>query len=511
MKTVAAVWQDAERRWPDKTALVTADERLGYSELATRIRRLSAALASEWQVRPREVVALLAPNSVEFIVSYFAITAMGAMIQPVDERLTVDEMHFALEDSGARCVIVHRALWHKFAEVRPKLPGLRRVLGIDLADAGIDRYDEWVNADASPEIRSLNVPAETDVAELMYTSGTTGRAKAVMRSHANVRAASGNALRAFAYRHEDVIAVVMPLSHSSALVSQMLPMFEVGGVVLPMDRFDAEGLMKSIRRESVSCLRAVPAIFRMLLAYREFNADHLPSLRLLMNSSAAIDPETYLDVKKRFPGVEMVNSYGLTEASTSSILTDDMAREHPDSIGVAIAGVQMRVVDDAGRDTADDQEGEIWIRGPHVFVGYRGMPEESASAIADGGWLRTGDIGRRDGQGLIYFHGRRDDVINCGGLKFAPLDVENCILELPEIAEVAVIGMPHRILGQVAKAFVVYREDMTPDPKAVSRHCAQRLPSHKIPFKVEVMTSLPRNSVGKVLHRKLHASSSAAA
>jgi long-chain acyl-CoA synthetase len=346
-------------------------------------------------------------------------------------------------------------------------------------------------------------PQAGEIAELLYTSGTTGRPKGVMRTHGNVLAASANARRAFGYRHEDVIALAMPLSHSSALVSQMVPMVELGGTGVLVERFDPESLIDTIAAECVSCLRAVPAMFRLLMASPRFAGAFLPSLRLLMNSSAAIDPATCLEVKERLPGVELVNSYGLTEASTCTILPDRLAQAHPDSIGLPIEGVEMQVAGEDGQAVADGEEGEIQVRGPHVFAGYRGLPAETGRAIAPGGWLRTGDVGARKADGLFYFRGRKDDVINCGGRKYAPLEVENCILEMPDIAEAAVVGMPHRVLGEVAKAFVVFRPGVSVDPKAVSRHCARRLPSHKVPFKVEVVSALPRNSVGKVLHRSL--------
>ncbi|MCB1044822.1 MAG: acyl--CoA ligase, partial [Acidobacteria bacterium] len=452
-------------------------------------------------------VALLSPNGAEFVLSYFAVTSIAGIVHPVDERLKPDEIRFLLEDSGARFAIVHRALWPKFASVWNTLPALERVLAVGDVEANVDSFHEWVDRphDFTDLAGVEKSPSSDDIAEFLYTSGTSGKPKGAMRSHANARAASSNARRAFGYRHEDVIAIVMPLSHSSALVSQMLPMLEVGGTAVLVGRFEAADLLTKIREQAVSCFRAVPATFKMLMAYREFNADHLPSLRLLMNSSAAIESKTHWEIKQRFPEVELVNSYGLTEASTCTILDDATAREHPDSIGVPITGVEMSVVDDAGCVVEDGIAGEIWVRGPHVCHGYHNLPRETEALFAPGGWLRTGDVGHKDSQGLFYFHGRKVDVINCGGRKYAPVEVERCILELKEIAEVAVLGVPHRVLGQVAKAFVVFRDGAIADLKAVTRHCTRSLPSHMVPFYVESVDALPRNSLGKMLHRELKA------
>lgn len=507
MNTLPMVWSEAERLWPDKIALITDKEELTYRELARRIRRVSNELIRQWDVRPGHVVALLAPNSVEFVVSYFAVTANAGIVHPIDERLKPEEIRFLLEDSGARCAIVHQALWSKFSTVWKLLPALEQVLAIgDVeATANVECFDTWVNQPANPcDPQELAMsPAADTIAEFMYTSGTIGKPKGAMRSHANARAASGNARRAFGYRHEDVIAIVMPLSHSSALVSQMLPMIEVGGTAVLVERFDAVDLLARIRRRTVTCFRAVPATFKMLMVYPEFHADYLPSLRLLMNSSAAIESQTHLAIKERFPNVELVNSYGLTEASTCTILSDTIALEHPDSIGVSIPGVEMAVMDDEGCSVEDGLTGEIWVRGPHVCLGYHRLPVETEALFAPGGWLKTGDMGHKDSQGLFYFHGRKVDVINCGGRKYAPVEVEQCILELKDVAEVAVIGVPHRVLGQVAKAYVVFRDRATGDLKAVTRHCARSLPSHKVPFFIEAVDALPRNSLGKMLHREL--------
>jgi long-chain acyl-CoA synthetase len=506
MSSIPAILATAEQAWPEKTALIGADGAvLSYRQLGARARQLSTELDRRWGVGSDDVVALLAPNCPEFVVSYFAVVHRGAIVQPVDERSKSDEILFALLDSGARSVIVHRALWEKFVSIRDALPGVENILAINVIGSEVDQFADWMRCHATNGTREPKAYSGNQVAELLYTSGTTGEAKGVMRTHANALAASGNSIRAFGYRADDLIAIVMPLSHSSALVSQMLPMFEVGGTALLIDKFDAPGLLDSIRHHGLTCFRAVPAMFRMLLACPDFNGQQLPSLRLLMNSSAAIDASTYLEVRERFRRAQIVNSYGLTEASTCTILSDAAAIEHPGSIGAPIDGVEMRVVDSDGGTVEDEEEGEFWIRGANVFRRYHNRPDETREAFGPGGWLRTGDYGFRNSTGLFFFRGRKDEIINCGGRKFAPLDVENCILELPEIAEITVIGVTHRILGEVPKAFVVFRQGAAQDPKAVIRHCTRRLPSHKVPFFVEAVEDLPRNRAGKVLRRELRA------
>jgi long-chain acyl-CoA synthetase len=512
VRTLVSLWDEAECRRPDKVALVDAAlagdtrgaVRLTYRDAGARIRRLSHALASRGQVRRGEVVALLAPNCAEFVVSYFAITRLGAVVQPIDERLAPEEMLAILQAAGARLLIAHAALWPRLEPLRSQLTAIEQVLGIGATGAGVELFEEWI-AQADESTPGIE-PQPDDVAELMYTSGTTGEPKGVMRTHRNVLAAARNSIRGFGYRGDDVIAIVMPMSHSSALNSQMLPLLELGGTLVLFNRFEPNALIKAIRREGVTCMRAVPAMARLLLGAPDFCARELPSLRLVCNSSAPIDPHTYTEVKHRFESIQVLNSYGLTEASTCTVLPDELALALPDSVGTPIEDVEMKVVDEEGYDVADGAEGEICVRGEHVFAGYRGQPERTRAVLIDG-WLHTGDLAHRDARGNYFLHGRRDDVINTAGRKYAPLEVENCILALPGVAEAVVVGEPHPVLGEVAKAYVV--ADGTGDQsgkvtaRGIMRHCSRNLPSHKVPFHVEFVAALPKNSTGKILRRKL--------
>ncbi len=500
MKTLTDLWQAGEHRHPEKVAIVEGQRELTYRQLGDRVRRVAGSLVHQWGVRPGDVVALLAPNCIEFVISYFAIVHVGAMVQPIDERVTPAEMAAVLRDAETQYLIVHRAMWPKFDEARALGVMVEQLLGMDLDAAGFERFDDWVERKS---VRSVAVSlSPSTVAELMYTSGTTGNPKGVQRTHANVLAAARNSLRGFGYQPDDVIAIAMPLSHSSALNSQMMPLLQIGGTLILLPRFHVADMLEVIQGHRVTCMRAVPAMLHLLLGNTTFASEHLPSLRLLSHSSAPIDPDTYVILKQRFPDIEVLNSYGLTEASTCTVLPDAMATVRPDSVGLPIDGVEMCVIDEQGYEVEVGCEGEICVRGDHVFLGYRQRPEATA-AVMHKGWLRTGDLGYYDQDGYYYLQGRQTEVINCGGQKFVPRDVERCIETLPEVTEAVVAGMPHRLLGEVAKAFVVLKRDHTLDAKTVIRHCTQHLASYKIPYKVEFVDTLPRNGVGKILRRKL--------
>ncbi|WP_027371347.1 class I adenylate-forming enzyme family protein [Desulfovermiculus halophilus] len=502
MNTLRSLWENTTTSWPQKTGLVAGSRRIDYSRAGRMVQALASRLKAEWGLGQQEIVGLLIPNSIEFVLSYFAVVNAGGIVHPLDERLTPDELATVLNDSNPGHIIVHHMLWPKLQLALRAIHSDANILGIGIDDSGVESFEEWLEKDWGASEDAPLFPEH--VAELMYTSGTTGKPKGVMRTHANVRAVSRLAIQGFGYTHRDRIVIVMPLSHSSALASQMMPLVELGGSIVLLDTFEPQSLIACIHNEGVTCLRAVPTIFRSMLLFERFCSAHLPSLRLLMNSSAPIDPETYLAIKERFPGIEIVNSYGLTEASTCTVLPDSMARVRPDSIGAPITGVEMSVRNEQGKAVSPGVEGEIWIRGVHVFGGYYNQPEATQKALTEDRWLRTGDLGSCDNEGYYYFHGRKDHMINCGGRKFAPLEVENCILELDHVADVAVAGIEHKALGQVAQAFVVFKNGASPDGKEVVRHCARRLPSHKVPFYVQAVRSLPKNGLGKVLYRNLH-------
>ena len=500
MSTLVTLWDTIEQAYPDKVAVVDGKNRMTYRQIGNQIRSLVAGLDQQWKVQAGDVVALLAPNCLEFIITYFAVVRLNAVVQPLDERLDPEAIKAILTDSEASYLLIHPSLRSKYDKIQDEIPLLDHILSLGDSLSGSESLGEWLGR--FPSLNN-NIPISSEnTAELLYTSGTTGEPKGVMRSHTNVLAASRNSIRGVGYRDNDTIAIVMPLSHSSALNSQLIPLIQLGGTVILLDHFSIGGVIETIQEERVTCMRVVPSMIRMLLSSSAFSSDTLPSLRLIVNSSAAIDVETFKETKRRFPSIKVMNSYGLTEASTSTILSDEMSDGRANSIGVPIAGVEMCVMNGGGQTVEKGQMGEICIRGEHVFIGYRNRPEETKDVFQKS-WLRTGDLGCRDADGFYYLYGRKNEMINCGGRKFSPIEVENCILQLRNVSEVAVVGVAHRVLGEVAKAYVVSKNGVELDSKVVINHCARQLPGYKMPFFVDIVEVLPKNAVGKVLRRKL--------
>jgi len=486
------LFEETARCHPERSALCDAAQGgagLGYAELARCVAGLSARIARRFA--PGDRVGLLAPNGVEFVVAYLALTRMGAVAVPLDDRLRPGELARLLDVADPQALLFESGLAGAASSA------------VEQARCEV----EAIELAALSESGAAAPPAAwrargEDVAELIFTSGTTGRPKAAMRSHANVRAALRNAESAFCYRPSDTILVAMPLSHSSALTSQLLPILEVGGRAVLLERFEAASFVTALSRHRVTCMRAVPAMLRMLLGLERFCEEQLPALRCISNSSAPIDEKTWHALRERFPGVEILNSYGLTEASTCTVLSHQQGALRPDSIGVPLDGVELEVRDEAGACLGAGEEGELWVRGPHVFTGYFGDPPASAAARRDG-WFRTGDLAHRDSAGFYRITGRRDQLINCGGHKVAPAEVEACIRGLSKVRDVSVVGRPHRSAGEVVLAYVVVAPGSAMHKREVTQHCRRHLASHKIPFHVEFVPDLPRNALGKVLKKEL--------
>lgn len=473
----------------DRVALCFGALEVSYAGLAGRVAAVAERLGPLLAEAPERRLALLCPNRPEFVTHYLATVALGGCVMPVDLRLSAAEMRLQLEDAGAGLMAAAAPVRERLEKELTWREGLRWLAVEEGADA--------VAAGPVPD-----GARDDQVAELIYTAGTTSRPKGVMRTVANVRAAVANSIRGFGYRPGERLFIAMPLSHSSALNSQLLPVLEVGGTAVLADGFDPHAAVAALRDHRITAVRAVPTMWQMLLTRPDFRADVLPDLATLINSSAPIQPAQYEALRARFPDCRILNSYGLTEASTSTILDNDDFRRRPESIGRPIEGVEMAITREDGSPAAPGGQGEIRIRGPHVFKGYLNRAEETGRALA-GGWLHTGDRGWRDEEGLYYLLGREQELIQCGGYTVSPQEVERVIEGFPGVAEVAVVGIPHRMLGEVVKAVVVAREGSTLDRREVIRHCAGHLASHKVPFVVEVADALPRNALGKVLRGRL--------
>ncbi|MEU7474775.1 long-chain fatty acid--CoA ligase [Lentzea sp. NPDC042327] len=456
------------RMAPKRDALTHQGITTTYGELDERTTRLARRL-EELGVRHGDRVAYLGPNHPSFAETMFAAHLLGAVFVPLNFRLTPAEVDYQLDDSGAR-VLVHAAshrVTHEHA-------------------ISLDGYEEWL---AGGSADPLDVPvAVDDPALILYTSGTTGRPKGAVLTHANLLWNTFNLMVGVDIAADEVALVAAPLFHVAALTQTLLPTFVKGGHSVLTPRWDVDECVSLIERHGVTWLFGVSTMYADLAASPHWHTADLSSVRVLLCGGAAIPDALIHTYQDR--GLVFCQGYGLTETAPGATFL-----EAADSVRKAgSAGPPVFLGDLRLADT-----GEIEVQGPNVTPGYWNDPVATAAAFTPDGWFRTGDIGRLDTDGHLHVVDRLKDMYISGGENVYPAEVENAIADHPDVAEVAVVGVPDDRWGEVGRAFVRPRDGASLDAPSLREFLLPRLAKYKIPVHVEVVAELPRTGSGKVL------------
>lgn len=497
-RSIAEILRVHARERGGKAALhVPPGGAMTYAELDDAARRFSAFLASRG-ISPGERVAILLPNVPEFVVSYFGAIAAGAVAVPVNYRLSPPEIGYILRDCIAKAVVTTAEQFRKISA----LDASRAVCAWVLTDGegeGAIPYARAVDREAMP-------PGEggspEDVAVLLYTSGTTGFPKGAMLSHRNTLFNVGSCRATLGYREDDVGLISLPLFHVTGLNSQLVALLACGATVVLQREYDTREMLSLVSRHGVTALFLVPAIYKLITLRDDLEGYDLSRVRVAAYGGAPMDAETIRAIRRIVPA-DLHNCYGLTECSSlGTVLPAHLALSRADSVGLPVPGTEARVRGPSGEPLPPDHPGELHLRGPHIVRGYFGLEDKTREAIRDG-WLRTGDVARIDGEGLVYILDRVKDMINRGGEKVYGLEVENVIYSFPGVAEAAVLGIPHPIFGEVPAASVVPMPGAVLSPEAIREHCRSRLADFKVPVEVRIAERLPRNPGGKVMKQEL--------
>jgi len=494
------------RKFPDKVALKFEGETRTFAELDARVSRLAHALAARGVARG-DRVAVLMTNRLEVVESYLAVCRLGAIVVPVNFRLVADEVAYIAGDSGAQLLLVDAGLAPLAGEVRARERALRSCLvaGPDPAPAGpgAERYaDALAAAPATPVEADVS---EHEAAFLMYTSGTTGRPKGAVLSHFNLLMNTLNSMAEMRISGSDEIWLSgLPLFHIGGL-NGILPYLMLGGtsVILPTGSFDAGYAVDAMERERVTGCYFVPTQWQQICALPGVRQRDLCLRRIMWGASIA-PPSVLRAMAETFPGVPTFNAFGQTEmSSVTCLLKGEDAIRKMGSVGKPVVNVEARIVDDAMRDVAVGEVGEIVYRGPTVMQGYWNKPEATADAFA-GGWFHSGDLCRMDDEGYITVVDRKKDMIISGGENIYCAEVEAAIEGHPGVREVALIGVPHEKWVETPRAVVVPRDPAHPPSEdEIIAHCREHLASYKKPTSVVFVEALPRNASGKVLKTEL--------
>lgn len=454
-----------------RAAVVLPDigERVTYDELRERVRAMAAALRGQG-VGPGDRVAIALPNGLPAIVSFLAASLAGTAA-PLNPGYRREEFDFYLDDTNARALITDAVEDARLAAAARGIP----VLGPDLAAAG-----------------PLPEPAPGDVALVLHTSGSTGRPKRVPLRHRNLAVSIRNIIGTYRLGPEDVSLCLMPLFHVHGLMASAMAALASGGTVVAPARFNPLAFGRLVREHGVTWYSAVPSIHQLILARKAAAA----GLRFVRSCSAALPPELMARMEEHFRA-PVLEAYGMTEAShqmSSNPLPP--APRKPGSVGVG-TGVEIRIMDEEGRPLPEGSAGEVVIRGPNVITEYENNPAATAAAFF-GDWFRTGDQGVLDGGGYLRLTGRLKELINRGGEKISPREIDEVLLQHPAVSEAVCFGAPHATWGEVPAAAVVLREGESAGEAELAAFCREHLADFKCPVKIHIVKAVPRTASGKI-------------
>ncbi len=500
IKSLPEHFRATAQRYADHPAIVDADHTVTYAELDELSDRIAAGLI-ERGTKPGDHVGLYGLNSATFVALYFGIQKAGATVVPVNLLLNPEEVGWILNDAEVHTLIYFAPFAPAVSSIRANLSnvGTYICIGENLSDPSDLSFDALLNS----EPRTLNSELDPGgIAVIIYTSGTTGRPKGAMLTHRNLVSnalASGQALK---LRPEgERFLVVLPMFHAFASMAGVIIPLLHGSSLVPLPKFDPALTAETIAATDATIFLGVPSMYNLLLRLPEKHTASIQKLRFCVSGGAAMPQEIMKQFEKRF-GVLIYEGDGPTECSpvTSFNPIEDVRK--PQSIGLAIPGVEMKIMDENGNEKPLNEPGEICVRGPNVMKGYWKQPEETAKAFF-GEWLRTGDIGTEDEDHYFYIVDRIKDMVIVNGMNVYPRVVEEVLYRHKAVREAAVIGQPNKLHGEVPVAYISLKDGGEATAADIRSFCLDHLGRHEVPKKVTFMDELPKNAAGKIVKREL--------
>jgi acyl-CoA synthetase (AMP-forming)/AMP-acid ligase II len=504
----------ASKLFPQKQAIVCGGKQWTYREFHERVNRFSSCLKA-FGINKDDKVAILLPNCHFFLEAYYGITQIGATSVPINIRLSPGEVAFILEDSESKVLIADPVYQKQIDPIREKIHWIKKIIWTrDGIKAQEDRdldYDKVLEQGDPAGVPKTPITGE-DIAQIYYTSGTTGRPKGVMLSHKNVMTHALGTIAEIHLTDQDVWIHVAPLFHLADAWATWAITW-VGGTHVLVREFDAKTVLEAIERERVTLTNLIPTMLNLMVNYPEVGKYDYSSLRVLLSGGAPIAPEVVRKIVETFK-CDYIQTYGMTE--TSPYLTLSLLKEHLKKLneteqlrfksktGREFIGVELKVVNDRGEEVNKDEKevGEIIVRGDIVSKGYWKLPEETAKAIKNG-WLYTGDMAVIDEEGYVTIVDRKKDMILTGGENVYSTEVENVLYMHPSILECAVVGVPDEKWGEAVKGVVVLKQGKSASEQDIIRFCKDRIAHYKAPKSIDFIEALPRTGSGKIQKKGL--------
>ncbi|MBO9650338.1 MAG: acyl-CoA synthetase [Variovorax sp.] len=503
-QTLADLLRRSARRYPEKLAIACGETRWTYAEFDAICSRVAGAL-SRHGVGKGERVAILARNSHAFAALRFALARLGAVLVPINFMLKSEEVAYILRHAGASMLATDTGLSALAREAAALDTSVRDFLWLPSEDPsepvpGMLRFDEFALGNAEPPEVDLHTG---DLAQIVYTSGTESMPKGAMLTHDAVIAQYVSCLVDAEINSSDLTLHALPLYHCAQLDVFLGPSIYVGATNVITGKPTPDNLLPLIEKFGIGSFFAPPTVWISLLRSPLFDTSNLGSLRKGYYGASIMPVEVMREIIRRLPQMRLWNLYGQTEiAPLATMLGPDDQLRKPGSAGRAVLNVETRVVDDLMKDVSVGEIGEVVHRSPHLMLGYF-HDDERTKAAFEGGWFHSGDLATIDDEGYITIVDRKKDMIKTGGENVASREVEEMIYRMPQVSEVAVVGVPHPHWVEAVVAIVVAKAGQTLDEEQVLGHCLEHLAGFKTPKRVVFVEALPKNPSGKLLKRDL--------
>ncbi|NCC51426.1 MAG: long-chain fatty acid--CoA ligase [Spartobacteria bacterium] len=504
MNNLPSALRACARAYPDTPAVIGATRTVDFKTFDDLTDRVATALAARG-IQKGDRVGLYCINSETFALAYFGIQKAGAVVVPANLLLNPEEVSFIMRDAGVKALIYHTRLKDPVNAFRATLSGLSfyACIGPDKADESDLDWPLFEDSERQPPDIAFD-PAE-DLAALIYTSGTTGYPKGAMLTHRNLTSNVQSVRQALPLEPgKDAILVVLPMFHAFAATAGMLYPLLHGCTLVPLPRFDPAEVAQTIQRHRIAMFFGVPSMYNVLLRLPDEYIPMFAPLKFCISGGAAMPQEILKAFEARY-NKKIYEGDGPTECSPVTCVNPVGGLCKPASVGLPVANVQMKIMDDDGHPCPLGTIGEICVRGPNVMKGYWNLPADTAEAFF-GEWFRTGDLGTEDEDGYFYIVDRKKDMVIVNGMNVYPRMIEEVLYKHPAVLEAAVVGEPHRHHGEIPVAYIALKENSPVDAATIRQFCREHLGQHEVPRKVNFMAALPKNAAGKILKRELRRS-----
>jgi len=477
------------RVYAEKPAIITKNGYLSYSALNSLSNRIANYLVKNG-IKPGDNVAIFSTNNEQFLYAYYGIQKMGGVAVSINFLLQKNEVKYILNDSRAKLIFAEESLAEQLPDKSETF--LKEIIWFNKSKSGITGIPE---NDSFKSIYRL----PDDPASIIYTSGTTGEPKGVVLSHANIISNSYATIHHTRILPDDRLICFLPLFHSFAQNFIANSTISCGATLVLHKKYEQDEVLSLAKEHNVTRFYAVPTIYIKLLN-TPGSIDYLSSLTYSFSAASSLPVEVIKEWKKQ-TGLTMNEAYGLTESSPFATYNHEF-KHKVGSVGTPIENVDIIIADENGNSLETGKEGEILIKGPNVMLGYFGKHEETAKTLKNG-WLHTGDVGKLDDEGYLYIVDRTKDIINSGGEKISPREVEEALYQNDCVQECSVVGMPDKIYQESVLAYVVLKEGKDISEAELIKFCKERIAHFKAPKKIRFTDALPKNATGKILKRKL--------